>query len=58
MEKKVIKFNLVGTICVLALVVAAIVGITVFAINASQNSEDDKEKYEIEEKEGINEDKE
>lgn len=42
MEKRVIKFNLMGAIGVLILIIAAIVGITVFV--ASRNNSDNKEK--------------
>lgn len=46
MEGKVIKFNLVGAICVIIFIVLAIVGIVVFAINGNDirknNIDDDK----------------
>ena len=42
MERRVIKFNLMGAIFVLLLIIAAIVGIIVFAINASNGKIRDK----------------
>lgn len=37
MERRVIKFNLVGAICILILIIAGIVGIVMLTINLSKN---------------------
>ena len=44
MERRVIKFNLVGAICVLILIVTAIVGITVFTVKFIKSRENNEEK--------------
>ena len=42
MERRVIKFNLVGAIFVLILIIAAVSGIIIFAIKSQKDNNDDK----------------
>lgn len=58
MERRVIKINLVGAICVLILIIAAIVGIIVFAVSRNKGGNTKKDENHQEEIQQINENKE